>query len=455
MLLKDITMSNLKIFISNEDLDGLEQDQEAVYQVKEIEETLVEVGQPTVAEVIEAEDIVRDVDEETAVAFDSILEDGENVDIIIEEVASMEQFLEVLDYGIKNKEFSPQFAASIQIQMKRNAELFGAEDGVLSVEDYNVENLEEYYVAAFESFALTKARIAGAIERGILKVVNTANKIVNGFKNGQYSSSRRKSIDAVLKKLEDKEGETTVNVSRVINRIGQAGKMPSNPLAAVKKDQAALLSVVNAFGNKGIAYATAVRSAVVNAGANDPSKQASYLGNIFNIKRPDMELESGIKTGSSLIGNSILVAPAPSKEGTELKDKLKNYGKSLDMKFEKIKPESNSGEVKFTKADAVAFANAARVYMGMFDKAVKDFEANLRDFKLKTKQTGSHPRDISKMANRTWGESGVYSQAIGVQNKAARFVVHGTALTIRQIGQHAEHCLVMARIIASKLDDKE
>ncbi len=416
-------------------------------------EVEVEVEVPEVQDV--SEDEVYEADEHLEHESVSRVEeehDLRSAEAALEEidtqVASLENYIDVLEHGIEATQYSPQFAAMVQSSMEEHAELFGEGGPAVSLESYGHDNLGEYYQAALEGFKEQLIKYEQLRERILKGVYNKVANTAVIAKRNSIAKSLQQKADAGLNQLASvsNSGKVEISLKGLKGRIAVNGAVPTNIAAAIKKDQAAMNELLKNYAPSALAYMKEAKGAAKDAIDKLKSKDKESGKNGLEVfaqrELPETKLSAGILDGSALIGNTQLKFEKVEKGG-DAASRLKAISKRSKAKFVSSGgTPSGSDTISMTKADAIAILNAVKVYASIIEQGNKSvtqlmkgirtegqldyrYLINQGDYYMKlfnrnkeltqlAKVTRTYPKFITRIINGAFGHS-VDSAKAGLQ----------------------------------------
>lgn len=315
-------MSLLKQMLSVEDIT------EAEYEVPEV----VAVSDD---EVHEAEAAVADVKDELREEVASI-DEVKRLEAEIEETqASVEHFIDILEYGISQEDYSPQFAAAISFKLQSLNDVFGGDLGVPSLEDFSRDSLDVYYTHSLEGFKDVLARLNKVRKNALEALRKKTNQAL-----GRYialSKNYMRLLDAAYEQAAylDLEAPVKVTASSVAKVINVKGQLPAN-----------LQNAITAFANDTYRFAELglqdvkrineeVKAGIVRIEQADSNDVEVLMNKLFTETTPILKSNGTILIpGNNLLGlvfedqSSKVKAP----KGLEATQSLTPFYKASDVK---------------------------------------------------------------------------------------------------------------------------
>ena len=168
--------------LDDTDLDESEEPEEADLEKGELD--VPDPEETSEAEVAEAEDEADEAEEEAEEDDEEIEELEEDIEDLEEEKASVESYLAVLRHGVKTGVYSSQVVALTQERMLGLNKRLHGHVKVASMEDFNKNNLKDYYVqniASLEAVENKLTTILGNLGKDFMDVF-TSDSRYNGYK---------------------------------------------------------------------------------------------------------------------------------------------------------------------------------------------------------------------------------------------------------------------------------
>lgn len=169
------------------DLDDTDLDESDDSEEADLEKGELDIPDPeetSEAEVAEAEDEADEAEEEAEEEDEEAEELEEDIEDLEEEKASVESYLAVLRHGVKTGVYSSQVVALTQEHMLGLNKRLHGHVKVASMEDFNKNNLKDYYVqniASLEAVENKLTTILGNLGKDFMDVF-TSDSRYNGYK---------------------------------------------------------------------------------------------------------------------------------------------------------------------------------------------------------------------------------------------------------------------------------
>lgn len=374
-------MSILKMYLSQE--DNLS-DAELVEAELGIE--IPEVEPVTEEEEYEAEAVIAEI------ATDNIQQEIQDdvMDRLRDEtetqIAALEQYLEVLQFGLENKEYSPQFAATVHAAMGNFSDLFGEETPKASLENYSHDNLEEFYTVAAEDFSEKLWKLEKTLDKIMGAPINTIVDKVVGTSRTLRARAIRKKADALLEKIAGVEvnGKFDVPVTGMQSRLAMKNVLPTNLLAGVQADQKSLSEIFTKYAEDGFKHCKFLYVELGEAvkKLRDGQDVTADMEKISKVPQPELGLSSGIRDGSKLLGNVALDIRQPQGAADSSKHRFEVNADRRRPKFVKLDDKvTGPNSYALTKKDVVDLLNAAKLYAGILEKANDNITSRAKSLK--------------------------------------------------------------------------
>lgn len=371
-------MSLLKQYLS------MEQHSEAPADSEDQPIEVPEVEPVTEEEEYEAEEVLEEAEADRHAEE----RDGERYEMFADEVEeaveSLENFRDILQHGLDNAQYSPQFAAVVSSSLESYKDVLGLEHFELGLENYNSGNLEEFYTVALEATTEGYYRFFSAPFTALGKL---SDKLVGTAAEKKREAAAKaiiKKADAALEKLSGANASDTVTVSLkgVNKKLSQGGSFPSNLVNAVKQDQKSINHMLGTYAPNAIArqqeMVKAMMDAVKDIRGKDGDAASKKVAKFANEPTPESKIPSSIADGSALLGGVKVDVPKAEK-GESTAATLKAMAKAGSVKFVQIKQGDLPSETELKVSDVRALLNSAKAYAVMIEKSGKDVGAKIKE----------------------------------------------------------------------------
>lgn len=365
-------MSLLKQYLSMEDHHDAPVEGEEVVEVE-----VPEVAPVSEEEEYEADEILEEAEGDRRDEDHLVEKHDSFVEEVSETVESLENFRDILEHGIENSQYSPQFAAVVSTALEGYAEVLGLEHYSLGLENYNSADLEEFYTVALEATSETLYRIDYALENALGALADKLAGTIAEKKRASVAKAIIKKADAGLEALASASPSDSVTVSlKGINKkLSQNGAFPSNLVSAVKQDQNAIGYMLGTYAPAAISRQQEMVKDMMDAvkdlrgGKGDSaSKRAEKYA---HQPTPESKIPAGIKDGQTLLGSVRVDVPSAEK-GESTADTLKALAKAGKLKFTSSKVGDLPSETTLKVSEVRALLNAAKAYAVIIEKSGKD-----------------------------------------------------------------------------------
>lgn len=407
-------MSKLALYlerVSQEDAE-LEQE-EVVEQTPEeiaVQEVIVEneLEVPEVSEEPITEEEMDEVEDAAEVATDEISDVADEVEEttemaeqVHEEVASIEEHIQVLSHGLKTKTYSPQFVALAQSKLDKLAGVFG-ETSTVSIENYDGENLEAYYQVSVEAFEGFLKRLSDVLHNGGVRMADKINKAMAVEGYAKVAKKQIARADAILK-AEAKDEPATIKGKQAAKQFHIGGEFDGNIVAALASD----MKFINSQGMKLIKANNQYMSGlmdIIDRAVKDGGvgKTGDILAEALKLSRPVDVLSEEAFKGALAGGLHFVKGKTKAKDEDDKRAGYKDIGRAAIPGVGKVGFKGEAEEVTIDKASADKIATTAKATVALALKVVEG-EA------LKSLETFYRRLDVSsrpKGANATsWGEN--------------------------------------------------
>lgn len=377
-----------------------------------------------------------------AVAMEQYVREAE------EEIATLESYKEILEYGIANNDYSKQFAAVLAKSMERYSEL-GEEWVSPALEDFSHDNLDLYYEVALEDVAeklweINKASMDPA--RGISKLVGWLSKRSKEKKAVAFTAK----ADAMLDRLTAIGGvDADVSMVGLERRIGVGGQLPKNVATALRQDR---VTVQRSFE-----YVTKVLVPAMVEGSKvthdvvklirDNSKEAAEqtIAKYATKEYPFDGLPRELIDGDGVIGNRRLNIGPKSTDNDPI-GKLKDHVKRGKPKMEKVGDVKGDVTVNMSSSDVRALLVAVKEYTVVMDKATKDLISVMRGTKIDAHMDYKRVRNEGDILPKVFNRS----KSLAALRNYSLALVHRNNTVIDILFEHTESSIKTALTFAER-----
>lgn len=313
----------------------------------------------------------------------------QRAEVALEEIdyrmAALENHRMILEHGVEAQQYSPQFAAAVQVTLEDYATLFGTDVGA-SLERYTEDDPGVYYHVALESLTEQLIKLDQLGKRIRANVYNFIVGEAVTTKRAKAAKGLQTKAEAGLKQLAgiSHSGKVDISLKGLQGKLAVNGTLPTNVIAAVKKDQAAINELLQTYTPAALAYmkdaSSTAKSAIKNLEMAE--KMAGYkdMDTFAHRDPPETKLTPGITDGSALLGNHRLAFKPI--EGKDAHARLRALAKRSKAKFVTSgKKPSNADSLSLSKTDAVALLNAVKAYAEIIEKGNQSVTRQMRGIK--------------------------------------------------------------------------
>lgn len=354
-------------------------------------------------ELYDAEDLLEEVEDEREEVAASV-EMYNNITTEAEEIiASVENYMEVLELGIESGQFSPQFAAVADTELKRLSGIYGGEIQTPSLEDFNHDNLGEFYTGSLEGFKEVVGKVRNTVvsaakkSRDYLAAVGTNEKAAKALVT---------KADAALAKLDGSEFESKSIALKGLGKVfTHEGQVPSNLLSAISADQKGL----NVLATKHLQNTVSYYEDALKAGAQaikEPSKGVTVIEAFAKKPTPNEQIAKSVQ----LIGAKVNVERNSDSSSNTASGVVRNLVKTLSIQSILTEPQKKAdGSVTLTKDQVSGLLKAVKVYAGQLEVLNRAAKKELaRQVKLDKElvSAASTQGTSSGVSNSMWGAYG-------------------------------------------------
>lgn len=322
----------------------------------------------TDAEDIDAQDELADVADARQQAIvdaahqEAILEDGANM------VESLENYIDVLDIGLEQGDFSKQFAAMAGTELKRVGAILGKEETEIpAFENYDQENLEEFYRLSLEGFKEAVVSVKQSLANVAKGASNYLSELGTNEKAAKALTTR---ADAVLGKLSGFDGKRSVPLSGLGKTFTAKGTAPANLLQAINGDMKAINTLSTRHTKACVDYYVMSVNAVALA-VNDPKQLNDVVKKLAGEKTPSEMMGS-----LPLLGKELYIGDKPSSRvNSKLVGELNE--KILDETSPFTAMKKADATLELGKADIEGLVKAAKGYAAILATLNKEAKKEL------------------------------------------------------------------------------
>jgi hypothetical protein len=311
-------------------------------------------------DVVEAEEEAAEAVAEDEDLDDEIVDTSKSVEELEDEEVAVEEFIGVLQHGIRTKRFNAQTVALAQSKLQRLCGKFQEESPVIpSMEDYSEQNLGEYYTNSLESFSSFLKKIKHARDSFMDNFAKKMNDKIHLKAVETYVAGINKALDVQIIRVKDLELKEAATVKVPAPIRGEGG-----PLKAVTAELQWLGEVANVFSHdrKWLEGVAGQLSAAVKEG--DALKSTSTINKALKLPLPVKSYPASVFTGSSL--SAFTFNKAEKKATGSLVEDMSTLGdRAIPAASGGAGKGSGPDSVTMKKADLVKALQLAKVLIGL------------------------------------------------------------------------------------------
>jgi len=377
-------------------------------------------------------------------AFESVSESKElesTLDELEELEARSANHQEIVAFAQSSENYCPQYAQILSHFLNQQHTLFGLEN-TPSFEDY--EDLAVFYGKSQVSLEGFIARMKAAEKR-------LYHRLSSGLIDDARIASRKKAATHLraqasefTSRLKEMDSEVKVSLKGVAKQLAVKGQVPSNLGQAAQKDVAAVKELFTKYVPNAVSYNTHLQQTLTLAVNAGPGEVGEVLNKVFERELPARSLSTGLKEGSSLMGNRYIMVPDAVPDEGSLKKRMAHLNKVKPPQFAKLeKVKENTGEVTLSRNDVSALIKALSAYAEVIENANTDLEKVVRDLTYEAKE--SRKRSGAKADYAKMGEQGAVTTL-------SKLVVHMPVHATRIIPDAFNHIRANAKAIIQVLE---
>lgn len=314
-------------------------------------------------DVEKAEEEAEDAEEDAEDAKEEVIDGSKTIEQLLDEKESNEEFIEILQYGIENNQFSPQFAVVVQKKLDKLDNAFGMiSPGVPSMENYDGANMKQYYTdlkASLELFNGAIGKTVRNIADGFAKGVNTRLHLTQHRKNLEAVN---KEADRLLVKAKDaKEGKRSVRIPPMLANKENILKGASDEIKHCNEIITKCFKADNDYISKLIGHFSKAIEAKTGEEVDD------VLEDLLKLKVPAAQYPAN--TYNKDIGDFYFERPSERMVGDPLKD-LNNL-REIAIPESGVAKRKGEKSVELSAKDAVEMLKHVKVIVGLANAALK------------------------------------------------------------------------------------
>lgn len=245
---------------------------------------------------VEAEEEAKEKVAEDEELDDEIIDTSKSVDELDEDTVTVEEFIGVLQHGIRNKRFNAQTVALAQTQLQKLSKKWDSEAPCIpSMEDYSEKNLDAYYTNSLESFSGFLKKIKHVRDKFLDQFAAKMNDKIHLKAVETQVAAINKALDVQILRVKELKLEEAVSVKIPAVLRGEGG-----PVKAVTAELQWLGDVAGIFGHdktflEGI-------SKLINQAVKegDALKSTATLNKALKLALPSKAYPASIYQGSKL-----------------------------------------------------------------------------------------------------------------------------------------------------------
>lgn len=387
-------MSLLKEYLSQEaHHEAAEQENNVDPNEVRVEVEIPEVQPVSEDEVYEADEHLDEVSQERAEFESQVASYQQMTDEVNERLASLESFEEILQHGLENQQYSPQFAAAVSQELAVYQSLFGDEMSAPSLEDHGHDQLEAYYTTSLEGIKEAASKMKSLVSGAAASLSKTISMMGT---NEKAADALIKKADALLDKFEFADS-TTVKLGGLAKTFNFNGSVPSDIAKAITTDQGAIGTLIGGYLPACSNYAEKTLGELVKAINTDSTDGPAKA--VIGMKVPYDAVPNNVRDGSRLLGSVLAAHHEKSNEAINSARLVDLHDQVTEVYLERTKPK-DGGEVTITKAQAQQIAKGVKGYAELLRRLSKDAKKQLQaQEKAFTKQAGKDNHGVTQGAS--------------------------------------------------------
>lgn len=394
-------MSRLQAYLGMEDhteeTPQVNVEVEVEVEVPEVEHVTDEDVQDAIAEEVSTEELAAS-QRELVDSFESLRDE------VDEHLASLENYAEVLSYGIEKEQYSPQFAGIVATSLERYQALFGEDVEIPALENHGHDDLGEYYTASLES-------VTGFMSRLSNTVTGLRNRMVEGIASKTEAASREAFVKSITKQADElydtvskmEGGKVKVNLKGMSARLSMGGKAPDSLAQAFTTDLKATRYLLLDYTKQYMEYTRKLSELLSTAARGDKAAIKSAADKAIGLKSPAESLPAGLLSGSDLLNHSAVKFEGRKSGEGDTRQQLKEKRKTNPAKLAKADGErGTAGEYEVTKTDAQAILKLVKQYGASLSEFDKEISKAARELQVLTVSNTKDERSTSFTTKQSW-----------------------------------------------------
>lgn len=312
-------------------------------------------------DVEEAEEEAAEKVAEDEALDEEIIDTSKSVDELDEDTASVEEFIGVLQHGIRTKRFNAQTVALAQSQLQKLSAKWQSEAPCIpSMEDYSVKNLDAYYTNSLESFSSFLKKIKHVRDSYMDSLAKNMNEKMHLKAVETQVAAINKALDVQIMRVKDLTltEAATVKIPAVLR--GEGGV-----IKAVTDEVKWLGEVAGIFGQDKTFLEGLSKLIAAAVAEGDALKSTSTLNKALKLTLPVKSYPASVWTGSQLATFSF---EKPDRKATgSLVEDMKSLGARAIPESKQFNVAMCKGPdtAQLKKTDLVKMLQLAKVLIGL------------------------------------------------------------------------------------------
>jgi hypothetical protein len=310
---------------------------------------------------VEAEEEAAEKVAEDEALEDEIIDTSKSVDELDEDAVAVEEFIGVLQHGIRTKRFNAQTVALAQSKLQKLSAKWQSEAPIIpSMEDYSEKNLGAYYTNSLESFSSFLKKIKHVRDSYLDSFAKNMNERLHLKSVDASIAAINKALDVQIMRIKDLKLEEAVSV-----KIPAVLRTKDGLNATLTKELKFLGQIAGVFNHdkKFLQGVASLISAAVKEG--DAIKSTATLQKALKLALPADSYPVAAYKGSDM--SDFHFVRADVKRTGSLVDDMKTLGKrAIHDSVQTNRGMSGAKDTEqFLKADVVKLLQFAKVLVGL------------------------------------------------------------------------------------------
>ncbi|MNW98958.1 hypothetical protein D3C86_284270 [compost metagenome] len=388
------------------------------------------------------EDDAEEAEEEAAEAVaedealdDEIIDTSKSVDELDEDAVAVEEFIGVLQHGIRTKRFNAQTVALAQSKLQKLAVKWDSEAPCIpSMEDYTEKNLDAYYTNSLESFSGFLKKIKHVRDQFMDNFAKKMNEKMHLKAVETQLAAINKALDVQIMRVKDLKLESAVKVKVPAALRGEGG-----PIKAVTAELQWLGDVAGIFAHDR-KFLEAIASLIAQAAKEgDALKATGIINKALKVPLPCKSYPASVYEGSKL-SNFTFDRVEKKATGSMVQDMANLSERAIPTGYQNDSSVGNGPvDAELKKTDLVKMLQLAKVLIGLSRGTAAAAGKSIID----SIDTHNRARSTSNQVDKT-GDKGSVAEADKALNHLATQFWYAMSASVENYGHFQWHLILLA-----------